>query len=261
MYALTKTAFDSVAYLTSASWSRKIVHYKAKNAFFSQGSQADCIFYVHVGRAGHTVISNSGQKAPVTLLSASDFVGEKSITGAYGLHRAMAAAITACITLKIDKAEMLRVLRVEHVFFDFFLRVMLVRGLRTPVDLVDQLFNSSERRLARTLLLMDKCRASGEPKALISSIIHETLAHMIGAVRSRIRFFMNRFRELDYINYKGRIRVYRSLLNAVLPSKTAQIEAAHASVLQACNVLMRLICLQALASRAQLLSEYGIQYD
>ena len=216
MNGLTKTKSNSVAYLASASLGRKIVRYKAKSAFFSQGGPADYVFYVQVGRAKLTVTSKRGKEATVTLLSAGDFVGEESIAEANGLHRATATAITPCIVLKIDKAEMLRALREEHVFSDFFLKFMLVRGLRTQADLVDQLFNSSERRLARTLLLMAKYGASGEPKTLIPSITQETLAELIGTTRSHISFFMNRFRKLGYISYNARIRVHKSLLNVVL---------------------------------------------
>jgi CRP/FNR family transcriptional regulator, cyclic AMP receptor protein len=216
MNSLRKTAFDSVAYLAGSSLGRTIVHYKAKGAFFSQGSPANYVFYIRAGRAKLTVISRRGKEATVTLLSAGDFVGEESITGIDGLHRATATAITSCTILKIDKAEMLRVLREEHVFSDLFLKFMLVRGMRTQADLVDQLFNSSERRLARALLLMAKYDTFGEPETLIPPITQETLAEMIGTTRSRINFFMNRFRKLGYISYNARIRVHKSLLNVVL---------------------------------------------
>jgi CRP/FNR family cyclic AMP-dependent transcriptional regulator len=199
MNVLKKTAFDSATYLASASLERRIVRFESKSAFFLQGSRADCVFYLQTGRAKLTVVSKRGKEATVSLLSAGDFVGEESITAANALHLATATAITPCVTLKIDKAEMLRVLHEEQVFSDFFLKFMLVRGLRTQADLVDQLFNSTENRLARTMLLMAKYDASGESETLIPSITQETLAEMIGTTRSRVSFFINRFRKQSII--------------------------------------------------------------
>jgi CRP-like cAMP-binding protein len=150
------------------------------------------------------------------MLAHGDFFGEESMAGAGALRTASAMAVSVCVALKIDRAQMLRVLHEEHVFSDFFMQFILTRGIRTQADLVDQLFNSSERRLARTLLLMAEFGGAGGPETLLPPVTQETLAAMIGTTRSRVSFFMNRFRKLGYIEYNGRIRVHTSLLNMVL---------------------------------------------
>jgi CRP/FNR family cyclic AMP-dependent transcriptional regulator len=211
-----EAAFDAAAFLEEAGLGRKIVELKPKRAFFSQGGPADSIFYLQKGRAKLTVVSKNGKEATITLISAGDFVGEESIAGAVGLRLATATAITACTALKIERAEIIRVLHEEHAFSDLFLKFLLARSMRTQADLVDQLFNSSEKRLARILLLLAEFGKPGEPESLIPQITQETLAEMIGTTRSRVSFFMNRFRNLGFIEYNGRIRVHRSLLNVVL---------------------------------------------
>jgi CRP/FNR family transcriptional regulator, cyclic AMP receptor protein len=148
--------------------------------------------------------------------AAGDFVGEESVSVTGRLRTSTACAITTCVALQIDRAEMLRVLHEEHDFSDFFLKFMLLRGMKAQADLIDQLFNSSERRLARTLLVMANYGEPGEPVTMIPPVTQEALAEMIGTTRSRVSFFMNRFRKLGYIEYKGRIRVHKELLNAVL---------------------------------------------
>lgn len=211
-----KIAFSPAAYLAASGVGRRIVRCKPSDVFFPQGSVANSIFYLQSGRAKLTVVSNRGKEATVTLLDTGDFVGEESIAG-MGEHRtATASAITVCVVLEIERTEMLRVLREEHTFSDFFLKFMLARGMKIQADLIDQLFNSSERRLARILLLMAEYGKPGEPVTLIPSITQETLAQIIGTTRSRVSFFMNRFRKLGYIEYKSRIRVHKSLLNMVL---------------------------------------------
>jgi len=211
-----ETAFDVAAFLEKAGLGRKIVELKPKQAFFSQGGPADSIFYLQKGRAKLTVVSRSGKEATLTLISAGDFVGEESIAGAVGLRLATATAITACTALKIERAEIIRVLHEEHAFSDLFLKFLLARSMRTQADLVDQLFNSSEKRLARILLLMAEFGKPGDPESWIPQITQETLAEMIGTTRSRVSFFMNRFRNLGFIEYNGRIRVHKSLLNVLL---------------------------------------------
>ena len=211
-----ETAFDAAAFLGKAGLGRKIVELKPRQAFFSQGDPADSIFYLQKGRAKLTVVSTNGKEATLSLISAGDFVGEESIAGAVGLRLGTATAITACTALKIERAEIIRVLHEEHSFSDLFLKFLLVRGMRTQADLVDQLFNSSEKRLARILLLLAEFGKPGEPEPLIPEITQETLAEMIGTTRSRVSFFMNRFRKLGFIEYNGRIRVHKSLLNIVL---------------------------------------------
>ena len=211
-----KPAFDVAVFLEKAGLGRKIVELKPKQPFFSQGGPADSIFYLQKGRAKLTVVSRNGKEATLTLISAGDFVGEESIAGAAGLRLATATAITSCTALEIERAEIIRVLHEEHSFSDLFLKFLLVRSMRTQADLVDQLFNSSEKRLARILLLLAEFGKPGEPESLIPEITQETLAEMIGTTRSRVSFFMNRFRKLGFIEYNGRIRVHRSLLNVVL---------------------------------------------
>ena len=211
-----ETAFDAGVFLEKAGLGRKIVELKSRGAFFSQGSPADSIFYLQKGRAKLTVVSKNGKEATITLISPGDFVGEESIAGAVGLRLATATAITACTALKIERGEIIRVLHEEHTFSDLFLKFLLARSMRTQADLVDQLFNSSEKRLARILLLLAEFGKPGDPESLIPQITQETLAEMIGTTRSRVSFFMNRFRKLGFIEYNGRIRVHRSLLNVVL---------------------------------------------
>jgi CRP-like cAMP-binding protein len=209
-------AFDVAAFLAKAGLGRRIVKLKPKGAFFSQGNPADSVFYLQKGRAKITVVSERGKEATITLLSVGDFIGEESIAGAVGLRLATATAITTCTALKIERTEMIRVMHEEHAFSDLFLKFLLARSMRTQADLVDQLFNSSEKRLARILLLMAEFAKPGEPETLIPQITQETLADMIGTTRSRVSFFMNRFRKMGFIAYNGRIQVHKSLLNVIL---------------------------------------------
>jgi len=189
---------------------------KAKDHFFTQGSPADCVFYLQSGRARLTVVSPNGKEATITLLSAGDFVGEETLAGAPGRRITTATAITGCVALKIEREQMVRVLHQEQAFSDLFLKFLIMRSMRIQENLVDQLFNSSEKRLARILLLMAEFGKPGEPEPLIPPITQETLAEMVGTTRSRVSFFMNRFRKLGFIQYNGRIRVHKSLLNVIL---------------------------------------------
>jgi CRP/FNR family transcriptional regulator, cyclic AMP receptor protein len=216
MIDLEKPRFDAAAFLASAGLGRRIIQLAPKDSFFSQGDPADSVFYLQKGRAKVTVVSAAGKEATITLFSAGDFVGEEALAAVAGLRLATATAITACTALKIRREEMIRVMHEEHEFSDRFLKFLLERSMRIQADLVDQLFNSSEKRLARILLLMAEFGKPGEPEQYIPKISQETLAEMIGATRSRVSFFMNRFRKLGFIEYNGRIKVHRSLLNAVL---------------------------------------------
>ncbi len=213
---LRKKTFDPEAFLASAGLGRRIVQVKSKHPFFTQGNSAECVFYLQTGRAKLTVVSKRGKEATITLLTAGDFIGEESIAGVPGRHLATATAIGPCTALKIDRTAMIRVIHEEHAFSDMFLKFLLARSMRTQADLVDQLFNSCEKRLARILLLMAEFGKPGEPETLIPRITQETLAEMIGTTRSRVSFFMNRFRKMGFIEYNGRIRVKKSLLNVVL---------------------------------------------
>jgi CRP-like cAMP-binding protein len=211
-----KIAFDAPAFLAEAGLGRRIVQLKPKQAFFSQGGPADSIFYLQSGRAKLTVFSEKGKEATITLFAVGDFVGEESLATVGGLRLATATAVTACTALKIERQEMVRVVHEEHSFSDLFVKFLLARSMRTQADLVDQLFNSSEKRLARILLLLAEFGKPGEPESLIPEITQESLAEMIGTTRSRVSFFMNRFRKLGFIEYNGRIRVHKSLLNVIL---------------------------------------------
>jgi CRP/FNR family cyclic AMP-dependent transcriptional regulator len=208
--------FDTDTFLANAGLGRTMVELKPKQTFYCQGDAADSVYYLQKGRAKITVVSQKGKEATITLLSAGEFVGESTLAAIAGLRLSTATAMTTCIALKISRNEMIRVMHDEPAFADLFLKFLLARSMRTQADLVDQLFNSSEKRLARILLLMAEFGKPGEPETFIPDITQETLADMIGTTRSRVSFFMNRFRNLGFISYNGRIQVHKSLLNVVL---------------------------------------------
>jgi CRP-like cAMP-binding protein len=216
MVELEKPGFDVATFLASAGLGRRIVQLAPKEAFFSQGDPADSVFYLQTGHAKVTVVSSAGKEATIALVSPGQFVGEGALAAAAGLRLSTATAITACAALRISRAEMIHVMHEEHSLSDLFLKFLLEQSMSVQADLVDQLFNSSEKRLARILLLMAEYGKPGEPEQYIPKISQETLAEMIGTTRSRVSFFMNRFRKLGFIEYNGRIKVHRSLLNAVL---------------------------------------------
>jgi CRP/FNR family cyclic AMP-dependent transcriptional regulator len=216
MSTQSQLAFDITAFLASAGLGRRIVVVKPKQPFFSQGDPATSVFYLQTGRAKLTVVSNNGKEATLALLYPGDFVGEECLATVPGLRMSTAVSVTACTALEIRRTEMIRVMHEEHEFSDLFLKFLLTRSMRTQADLVDQLFNSSEKRLARILLLMAEFGKPGEPITFIPRITQETLAEMIGTTRSRVSFFMNRFRKLGFIDYNGRIQVHKSLLNVLL---------------------------------------------
>ena len=211
-----KPGFDLAHFLACAGTGRRIVHCDPRGAFFSQGDSADSVFYLQSGRVKVTVVSANGKEATIILLFAGDFIGEESLAAAPGHRSATVTAITSSYAMKITRSEMIRVMHDEHAFSDLFLSHLLARSMRTQEDLVDQLFNSSEKRLARLLLLMAEYGEPGEPTRFIPRITQETLAEMVGTTRSRVSFFMNRFRKLGFIDYNGRIQVHKSLLKAVL---------------------------------------------
>ena len=208
--------FDVAEFLNNAGLGRRIIQLQPKETFFTQGDAADAVFYLQSGRARVTVVSTTGKEATITLLETGDFVGEESIAAVAGLRLSTTTAVTACTALKIMRDEMTRVIRDEHEFSALFLKFLLARSMRMQADLVDQLFNSSEKRLARVLLLMAEFGDPGDTQKLLPKISQETLAEMIGTTRSRVSFFMNKFRKLGFIDYDGRIQVHRSLLNVVL---------------------------------------------
>jgi CRP/FNR family transcriptional regulator, cyclic AMP receptor protein len=231
MRTIARGDFDPAAFLANAGLGRRIVQLKAKHAFFSQGGPSDCVYYLQAGRARLTVVSKSGKEATITLLTPGEFIGEESVAGVPGLRMATATAITPCTALRIERSEMVRVLHEEHDFSDLFMRFLLARTIRIQADLIDQLFNSSEKRLARILLLMAEFGKPGEPEPLIPPITQETLAEMIGTTRSRVSFFMNRFRKLGFIEYNGRIQVHKSLLNVVLHDQLPDQDSVRPKIL------------------------------
>jgi CRP-like cAMP-binding protein len=208
--------FDLAHFLACAGVGRRIVHYDPKGALFSQGDRADCVFYLQSGRLRVTVVSANGKEATITLLSAGDFIGEDSLAGIAEHRSATVTAITSSNAMRFTRTEMVRVMHDEQAFSDLFLAHLLARSIKTQADLVDQLFNSSERRLARTLLVMAEFGETGESETLIPEISEEALAETIGTTKDRVSFFMNRFRDLGLIDYDGRIRVRKALLNVIL---------------------------------------------
>jgi CRP-like cAMP-binding protein len=208
--------FDIAEFLAKSGQGRTIVQLRAKQTFFVQGNPADSTFYLQTGRAKLTVVSKSGKEATICLLGAGDFVGEEAIADVAGVRMATATAMTACAALKISRDAMVKFVETEPAFSGVFLAYVLARSMRIQADFVDQLFNNSEKRLARILLLMAEFAKADEPNTPIPHITQETLADMIGTTRSRVSFFMNRFRALGFIEYNGRIHVHKSLLNVVL---------------------------------------------
>jgi CRP/FNR family cyclic AMP-dependent transcriptional regulator len=216
MATVANHIFNTATFLANAGLGRKIVQLEPKENFYSQGDPASTVFYLQNGRAKLTVVSTSGKEATITFLSAGDFIGEESLATVGGIRLATATATEACTALMINRNEMTRVMHEEHEFSDVFMSFLLNRSMRVQADLVDQLFNSAEKRLARILLLMAEFGQSGKPQTLIPKVSQEVLAEMIGTTRSRVSFFMNRFRVLGFIDYKDRIRVHKSLLNVIL---------------------------------------------
>ncbi|MEO7028168.1 MAG: Crp/Fnr family transcriptional regulator [Acidobacteriaceae bacterium] len=223
--------FDPISFLTHAGLGRKCIQLKPKGVFFSQGDSADSIFYLEKGRAKLTVVSAAGKEATITLLADGAFVGEEAITAVLGLRLATATAITHCHVLRIERNEMIRAIDQEHKLSNLFVAFLLARSMRIQADLIDQLFNSSEKRLARILLLMAEFGQPGRQEAHIPAITQETLADMIGTTRSRVSHFMNRFRELGFIEYNGRIKVHKSLLNVVLHDGASGQDSVSAPLL------------------------------
>jgi CRP-like cAMP-binding protein len=211
------------AFLSSVGLGQRLVEVEAEQSFFTQGSAADSVFCLQRGRVKLTVVSEKGKQATIMLLSSGDFFGEESLATASAVRVATVTAVNTCIALEIKREEMIRVMHQEHDFCEEFLSYLLVRNMRTQADLVDQLFNSSEKRLARTLLMMADLGKPEEAQILIPPVTQETLAEMIGTTRSRVSYFMNRFRSLGLIEYKDRIQVHKGRLKAVLLDQFAEI--------------------------------------
>lgn len=211
-----KRDFDPAVFLAKAGLGRTIVHLATKERAFSQGDAAESIFYIQSGRMRVSVIAKTGREATIALLGAGEFCGEECIASSQPVRAASAGAITPCDLLKIDRKEMIRALHQEHALSDIFVAHLLARNARVQDDLVDQLFNSSEKRLARILLLLAQFGKDKAPEPVIPKISQEVLAEMVGTTRARVNFFMNRFRKLGFIEYNGSIEVHSSLLNVVL---------------------------------------------
>ena len=208
-------AFDAQAFLDSAGVARKVVEYRRSQKVYSQGQPSSSVMYVQKGGVKLSVVNEVGKEAVVGMLGPGDFFGEGGLAG-QSVRMGAATAITLTTLLVIEKNEMIRVLHAEHAFSDRFVSYMLSRNIRIEEDLIDQLFNSSEKRLARTLLLLARYGKQNEPQKMITNISQETLAEIIGTTRSRVNFFMNKFKKLGFISYNGGLHVNSSLLSVVL---------------------------------------------
>ncbi len=210
-----KSTFDAQAFLDSASVSRKVAEFRERETVFRQGDPSRHIFYIQKGGVKLSVLNNFGKEAVVAVLGRGEFFGEGCLTG-LPFRMASAAAITPTTVLAIEKEEMIRVLHAEHALSDRFISYMLARNMRLAEDLVDQLFNSSEKRLARALLLLARYGKQNQPEKLVAKVSQEVLAKMIGTTRSRVNFFMNKFKKLGFVHYNGGLHINNSLLSVVL---------------------------------------------
>jgi CRP/FNR family transcriptional regulator, cyclic AMP receptor protein len=207
--------FDAHAFLATIGEGRKFVLFPKKQGIFAQGDAANAVFYIQTGKVRLTVVSKTGKEATIGILGEGDFFGEACMVG-QPLRMLTASAMTDCAVLRIEKKAMMKVLHREHELSDVFVAYLLGRNIRYEQDLVDQLFNSSEKRLARVLLMLAHFGKEGKPESVVPKISQEMLAEMIGTTRSRVSFFMNRFRKLGFIHYNGGLQVHSSLLNVVL---------------------------------------------
>jgi CRP/FNR family transcriptional regulator, cyclic AMP receptor protein len=213
-----KLPFDPKAFLSKVNGGRTVSDYRKDQVVYTQGEPADSVFYIQSGKVKKTVVSETGKEAVVALLGTSDFFGEGCLTG-QRLRLETVSAMAQCVIARISKADITRVIHEEPAFAELFISHLLARNSRVEEDLVDQLFNSSEKRLARTLLLLANFGKEGDPQPVLAKISQETLAEIIGTTRARVSLFMNKFRRLGLINYNGHIEVHRSLLNVVLHEK------------------------------------------
>src|ERR1700704_5620019 len=209
-------SFDPETFLAETGVGRTMVQLRKKQTVYSQGDAADAVFYIQKGKVKLSIISQSGKEATLALLGAGDFVGEECVAATQPLRLTTATAIAECTLLKIARNTMVEVLHHEHAFSDTFVAFLLARNARIQEDLTDQLFNSSEKRLARILLLLAQFGKEKAPEKVIPRMSQEVLAEMVGTTRARVNFFMNRFRKLGFIQYNGDIEVHPSLLSVVL---------------------------------------------
>ena len=210
-----KRPFDPKAFLAKADLGRTISKYRMNEIVFSQGDLADFVFYIQDGKVKVTVLSEQGKEAVIAIQGPDEFCGEGCLAG-QARRMATATAMTECETMRLEKGAIVRILHDEPAFSEMFVSHILARTIRVEEDLVDQLFNSSEKRLARALLLLANFGKEGRPEPIIAKVSQETLAEMIGTTRSRVSHFMNKFRELGFIEYNGQLSVHSSLLSVVL---------------------------------------------
>ncbi len=219
--------FDFLKFLEQVKFPRRVIAFKQKENLFTQGDREDSVFYLQSGHAKISVVSHKGKEATITLVAAGDFVGEEALAPAHGLRLSTATALESCTSLRINRGVMIRLLHDEPGFAGFFWRFLLERGMKTQADLVDHLFNSSEKRLARILLILSGIGRPGARVVFLPHISQQTLADMVGTTRSRVSFFMNRFRKLGLISYdrRKRIQVHRSMLKVLLLDQSHQRES------------------------------------
>ena len=217
--------FDPVEFLETAAKGRLVSAHQKKQVIFAQGDVADSVIYIKKGKVKVTVVSKQGKEAVVAILGADEFLGEGCLIG-QPKRLATATTMTDCITMRVDKVEILRVLQDEPAFSKIFISHILARNARIEEDLVDQLFNSTEKRLARVLLLLANFGKEGRPEPIVAKISQETLAEMIGTTRSRVSHFMNKFRQMGFIDYNGHLEVHSSLLSVVLNDQKTDAVAA-----------------------------------
>jgi len=217
--------FDPADFLETVAQGRVVSTHPKKQIIFTQGDVADSVFYIRKGKVKVTVLSKQGKEAVVALLGIDEFLGEGCLIG-QSKRLSTATAMTDCVVMRVDKAEILRVLQEEPAFSQMFISHILARTARVEEDLVDQLFNSTEKRLARVLLLLANFGKEGRPEPVIAKISQETLAEMIGTTRSRVSYFMNKFRQMGFIDYNGHIEIHSSLLSVVLNEQDSTVAPA-----------------------------------
>jgi len=222
-----KPKFNPSVFLAEAGLGRTVSKYRERENLFQQGAPADAVFFIQAGKVKLTVLSRQGKEAVVAILGPDEFLGQGCLTG-QRIYMATAETMTKCQIMRINKASFVEVLHEQPTFAEKFLSYLLLRTTRVEEDLVDQLFNSSEKRLARALLLLANFGKDGKPETVMAKISQETLAEMIGTTRSRVSFFMNKFRKMGYISYNGHLEVHSSLLSVVLNDTPPRISADHA---------------------------------
>jgi CRP/FNR family cyclic AMP-dependent transcriptional regulator len=228
MTSKDRPSFSPKSFLAEANGGRHIVEYRKDQIVFSQGESADAVFYIQKGQVKVAVISEQGKEAIVALQGPDEFLGEGCLNG-QRKRLATATAMTECAIMRVERTEMLQVLRDEPAFSEMFISHILARNARVEEDLVDQLFNSTEKRLARLLLLLANFGKEGRPEPIVAKISQETLAEMIGTTRSRVSHFMNKFRQLGFIEYNGHLEVHSSLLSVVLSEQSRSVNPPASS--------------------------------